>query len=85
MDRKNSLLVDTPFIFIKYIIYIRISTLKTNHLNILILSFSRNKEAVALPLKIRFATWPGGTARTLQILSDGFDSQLEPIAFDIGL
>ena len=28
-------------------------------------------------------TWPGGIARRLQILRDGFDSRLEPIAFDI--
>ena len=27
--------------------------------------------------------WPGGTARRLQILRDGFDSWLEPISFDI--
>ena len=26
-------------------------------------------------------TWPGGTVRKLQILRDGFDSRLEPIAF----
>ena len=29
------------------------------------------------------ATWPSGTARRRQILRDGFDSRLEPIAFDI--
>ena len=29
------------------------------------------------------ATWPSGTARRWQILRDGFDSRLEPIAFDI--
>ena len=29
------------------------------------------------------AAWPGGAARSLQILRDGFDSQLESIAFDI--
>ena len=29
------------------------------------------------------ATWPSGTARMGQILRDGFDSQLESIAFDI--
>ena len=28
-------------------------------------------------------TWPSGIARKLQILRDGFDSRLEPIAFDI--
>ena len=29
------------------------------------------------------ATWPSSTARRSQILRDGFDSRLEPIAFDI--
>ena len=29
------------------------------------------------------ATWPSGTGRRWQILRDGFDSRLEPIAFDI--
>ena len=29
------------------------------------------------------ATWPSGTARRSQILCDGFDSRLEPIAFDM--
>ena len=29
-----------------------------------------------------FAACPSGTERRLQILRDGFDSQLEPIAFD---
>ena len=29
------------------------------------------------------STWPSGTARRWQILRDGFDSRLEPIAFDI--
>ena len=29
------------------------------------------------------ATPPSGTARTGQILCDGFDSRLEPIAFDV--
>ena len=27
------------------------------------------------------ATWPSGIARLLQILSDGFDSRMEPIVF----
>ena len=30
------------------------------------------------------ATWPSGTARRWQILRGGFDSRLEPIAFDNG-
>ena len=31
----------------------------------------------------RSATWPSGTASRWQVLRDGFDSRLEPIAFDI--
>ena len=31
--------------------------------------------------KALLATWPSGTARRWQILRDGFDSRLEPIAF----
>ena len=35
------------------------------------------------PGKPLSAIWPSGTTRKLQILRDGFDSRLEPIAFDV--
>ena len=34
-------------------------------------------------LRHLLATWPSGIARRWQILRDGFDSRLEPIAYDI--
>ena len=41
-------------------------------------------EYVKLKIRVGYSKkWPSGTACTSQVLRDGFDSRLEPIAFDI--
>ena len=41
--------------------------------------------AYLIKISVLSVTWVSGTARRLQILRDGFDPRLEPIAFDINI